>query len=152
MAVPLPGRNMVGLGNVTRVCCFCVCACQATSVVSDSVWPYGLQPARILCPWDSPGKSTGVGCHALLQGIFMTQGLNLCLLCLLDLQVSPWPVMPLSIYITCSLSSVDEHLHCFCILAIVNNATINIRVHLSFLITFCFLQINTQEWFWWSIW
>ena len=33
--------------------------------------------ARLLCPWDSPGKNTGVGCHALLQGIFLTQGLNL---------------------------------------------------------------------------
>ena len=36
---------------------------------------------------DSPGKNTGVGCHALLQGIFLTQGLNPCLLCLLLLQV-----------------------------------------------------------------
>ena len=33
----------------------------------------------ILCPWDSPGKYTGVVCHTLLQGIFPTQGLNLCL-------------------------------------------------------------------------
>ena len=38
--------------------------------------PHGLQPARLLCPWDSPGKNTGVGCHALLQGIFPTQGSN----------------------------------------------------------------------------
>ena len=45
-------------------------------VMSDSFQPYGLQPARLLCPWDSPGKNTGVGCHALLQGIFQTQGLN----------------------------------------------------------------------------
>ena len=44
--------------------------------MSDSVRPYGLYPARLLCPWDSPGKRTGVGCHALLQGIFPTQGLN----------------------------------------------------------------------------
>ena len=36
-----------------------------TSVVSDSFWPYGLQPARLLCPWSSP---TPVGCHALLPG------------------------------------------------------------------------------------
>ena len=43
---------------------------------------YGLQPVRLLCPWDSPGKNTEVGCHALLQGIFPTQGLNLYLLCL----------------------------------------------------------------------
>ena len=34
-------------------------------------------PTRLLCPWDFPGKSTGVGCHSLLQGIFPTQGLNL---------------------------------------------------------------------------
>ena len=32
----------------------------------------------LLCPWDSPGKNTEVGCHALLQGIFPTQGSNLC--------------------------------------------------------------------------
>ena len=35
-------------------------------------------PARLLCPWDSSGKSTGVGCHFLFQGIFPTQGLKLC--------------------------------------------------------------------------
>ena len=35
---------------------------------------------RQSCPWDSPGRNTGVGCHFLLQGIFPTQGLNLCLL------------------------------------------------------------------------
>ena len=45
------------------------------SVMSHSMWPHGLQPARLLCPWDSPGKNTGVGCHFLLQGIFTTQGL-----------------------------------------------------------------------------
>ena len=38
--------------------------------------PHGLEPARLLCPWDSPGKKTGVGCHFLLP----TQGLNPCLL------------------------------------------------------------------------
>ena len=36
---------------------------------------------RILCPWDSPGKNTRVGCHALLQGLFLTRALNLGLLC-----------------------------------------------------------------------
>ncbi|XP_025119872.2 dihydrodiol dehydrogenase 3 isoform X2 [Bubalus bubalis] len=35
------------------------------------------QPARLLCPWHSPDKNTGVDCHALLQGIFLTQGSNL---------------------------------------------------------------------------
>ena len=37
------------------------------SVVSDSSWPHGLQPTRLLHPWDSPGKSTGVGCHRFLH-------------------------------------------------------------------------------------
>ena len=49
---------------------------QSRSVVSDSLQPCGLLPARLLRPWDSPGKNTGVGCHSLLQGIFPTQGLN----------------------------------------------------------------------------
>ena len=39
------------------------------SVMSDSWRPHGLQPTRLLCPWDFPGKSTGVGCHCLLQGV-----------------------------------------------------------------------------------
>ena len=46
------------------------------SVVSGALRPHGRQPARPLCPWDFPAKNTGVGCHALLQGIFPTQGLN----------------------------------------------------------------------------
>ena len=46
------------------------------SVVPDSLWPHGLQPTRLLCPWDFPGKDTEVGCHFLLQGIFPTQGPN----------------------------------------------------------------------------
>ena len=50
------------------------------SVMSDSLQPHELQPARLLCPWGSPGKNTGVGSHSLLQGIFLTQGSNPCLL------------------------------------------------------------------------
>ena len=50
------------------------CSC---SVVSDSLRPHGLYPTRLPRPWDFPAKSTGVGCHFLLQGIFLTQGLNL---------------------------------------------------------------------------
>ena len=43
------------------------CCCQVTAVMSDSVRPHRRQPTRLLCPWDSPGKNTGVGCHFLLQ-------------------------------------------------------------------------------------
>ena len=45
----------------------CCCCCQVASVVSDSVRPHRWQPTRLPCPWDSPGKNTGVGCHFLLQ-------------------------------------------------------------------------------------
>ena len=45
--------------------------------MSDSVRPHRRQPTRLPCPWDSPGKNTGVGCHFLLQRIFSTQGSNL---------------------------------------------------------------------------
>ena len=42
------------------------------SVVSDSLRPHGLQPTRLLHPWDFPGKSTGVGCHCLLPRMLVT--------------------------------------------------------------------------------
>ena len=43
---------------------FCMHACLVASVVSYSLQPHGLRPARLLCPWDSPGKTTGMGCHS----------------------------------------------------------------------------------------
>ena len=52
---------------------------------------YGPQPPRILCPWDSPVRNTGVGCHVLLQGVFLTQGLNLRLLSLLHCRQVLYP-------------------------------------------------------------
>ena len=42
-------------------------------VVPDSLWSHGPLPTGLLHPWDSPGRSTGVGCRFLLQGIFLTQ-------------------------------------------------------------------------------
>ena len=58
-----------------------VCAWEFTSVVSNSLWHYEPESTTLLCPWDSPGKNTRVGCRFLLQGIWPTQGLNLGLLC-----------------------------------------------------------------------
>ena len=68
---------------------WCLVMC---SVISDSLCPHGLQPATLLCPWNFPGKNTGVGCHFLLQGIFPTQVLNHCLLHLLPWQAGSLPL------------------------------------------------------------
>ena len=65
----------------------CLCACQVTSAVSNTLQPFWLYPASLLCFWDSPGKNMRVGCHGLFQRIFMTQELNPCLLLLLHWQV-----------------------------------------------------------------
>ena len=54
-----------------RFCCLVAKPCPTPSR------PHGLQPARLLCPWDFPGRNPEVGSHFLLQGIFSTQGLNL---------------------------------------------------------------------------
>ena len=64
----------------------------ARSVVSNSLPPRGLQPTRLLCPQNFPGKNARVGYHFLLQGVFPTQGLNPCLLCLLYRQMDSLPL------------------------------------------------------------
>ena len=47
--------------HISRCCC-----CWVASVGSDSVQPHRRQPTRLPCPWDPPGKNTGVDCHFLL--------------------------------------------------------------------------------------
>ena len=68
-------------------CCSTAALCYACVLGHFScVWFFVILwsvPTRLLCPWDSPGKNTGVSCYALLQGIFPTQGPNSCLLWLL---------------------------------------------------------------------
>ena len=58
-------------------------------------YPMNSQPTRLICPGAFPVKNTGVSCCALLQWIFLTQGLNLHLLCLLHWQAGPVPLAPL---------------------------------------------------------
>ena len=66
----------------------------ACSVLGNSLRPHELQPARLLCPREFPAKNSGVGCHFLLQGIFLTQGSNLGLLHLLHWQADSLPLEP----------------------------------------------------------
>ena len=75
-------RQMCNCPPCLKLKKLCVCVL-IHSVVSNSLRPFGLQPTRLLLPWDFPGKNTGVGCHFFLQGIFPTQGSNQCLLCFL---------------------------------------------------------------------
>ena len=56
------------------------CCCLVTKTCPTLLQPHWLYPARLLCSWDFPSKNTSVGCHFLLQGIFLKQGLNLSLL------------------------------------------------------------------------
>ena len=77
------------------------------------LWPHGLQPARLLCPWDSPGKSTRVDCYFLLQKIFPTQRQNPHLLSLLHWQVGSLPLShlgsPLLFYMVLIWILHDKH-------------------------------------------
>ena len=65
-----PKEKYSGKGEVIHSCVSISC-----SVMSDSLQPRGLY-CQAPCPWDSPGKNTGVGCHFRLQGIFPTQESN----------------------------------------------------------------------------
>ena len=71
------------------LCCF-IHVCFILQYLSDSLKPYEPQPNRFYCPWDSPGKNTGVGCCVLLQGKFPSQGSNLHLLYLLHWQAGSY--------------------------------------------------------------
>ena len=85
-ALRILGRHPCPLGAVTSGHC--------SLVVSDSLQPHGLYLARLLSPWNFPGKNTGLGCHFLLQEIFPTQGSNPHLLCLLHWQMDSLPLVP----------------------------------------------------------
>ena len=76
--------------------CLCVCAQRLNHVWFLAF--HGLQPARLLCPGEFPGKNTGVGCHFLLQGNFLTQGSNPHLLHLLHWQVESLPLNHFYVY------------------------------------------------------
>ena len=73
-------------GNLVIYICVCVCVL-SLSVLSDSLRPYELHPAKLLCPWNFSGQNTRVGHHFLLQGIILIRGLNPHLFHLLHWQV-----------------------------------------------------------------
>ena len=101
-------------GHMSRIYPLC---CLGTESFPILLWPHGLWSNRLLCPWDFPGKNTGVGCHFLLQEVFPTQGSKLDLLHLLCWQAdslplrhqrSPW-ICP---YIFLNIIKDLKHLFC----------------------------------------
>ena len=80
----------LGSGSATIIDGICV----SCSVISDYLQPHRLQPTRLLCPWNSPGKNTGMSCHSLLQGFLPTQGSSQSLLGLLLWQADSLPLAP----------------------------------------------------------
>ena len=84
------GNHFFGSSNTAKFACVHMC-----SVVSNSLWPHELYPARLLCLWNFPGKNTRADCHFLLQGIFPTQESNPCLLHFLSWQAYSLPVQHL---------------------------------------------------------
>ena len=75
----------------------CMLSCFSHVQLFETLWTLACQ--TLLCPLDSPGKNTGVGCHALLLGIFATQGSSPHLLCLLHWQASAtWEAQSLGNY------------------------------------------------------
>ena len=71
-----------GAKNIQQRNDVCICVC-VLSHAGLFLIPWNCQePPGSSCQWNFPGKNTGTACHFLLQGIFLTQGSNLCLLCL----------------------------------------------------------------------
>ena len=97
----------------------------ACLVMSDSLRPYSL-----LCPWDSPGKNTGVGCHFLIQGIFLTQGANLALLCLLHWQMDSQSCPTLCDPMDCSTPGLPEFTQLMFIESMMSSNQLNLCRHL----------------------
>ena len=76
LRLKLANQCSVGDGIVVSMCTALSRFSQVRLCLSLSI---GTVATRLLCPWDSPGKNTGVGCRVLLQGIFLAEGLNTCL-------------------------------------------------------------------------
>ena len=81
--------NWCWFGTLGSDVTLCVRACL---VMSDSLWPHGLSPCRLLHLWGFPSRNTGVSCNFLLQGIFLIKGSNTSLLHLLHWKADSLPL------------------------------------------------------------
>ena len=107
----------------------CVCTHMFShSIMSESLYSRRLQPSRLLCPWYSPGKNTGVGCHSLFQDIdvyvYVYKYIQTCAYMCIDIQVSIYIYMHMYIhvYIICICLSI-------CILSTHKHTHIHVWIH-----------------------
>ena len=76
--IPCDSKKKLKFRFTTRLFCCSVCMHAKSLQSSSTLCDLWIVPARLLCPWGSPDKNAWVSCHALLQGIFLTQGSNPC--------------------------------------------------------------------------
>ena len=143
-----------------RLCCCCCCCCCYVASVSNSVWPHSWQPTRLPCPWDSPSKNTGMGCHFLLQCMKVksesevTQSRSTvsdpmdCSLPgssvhgIFQARVLEWGAIAFSVWDSRSCLNSVENVH-FCVLAGSGPCCFRLRVAASFL----WDEISVSVWF-----
>ena len=77
-AVKIPNHYELTLKTNTCSWVHACCCCSVTSVMSNSLWPYGLQPTKLLCPRDFPGKNTIEGCQGIFPTLESSAGLLHC--------------------------------------------------------------------------
>ena len=126
-----------GMGWIGRSELTYIHSCSVASVMSDSLQPCGLQSTRLLCPWSFPGRDTIVDCHFLLQGIFPTQGSNVCLL---HWQVDSLPLTHHRSHIYTSVVQLLSHVQLF-----LTPRTAIPQAFLSFTISWSLLKLMSIE-------
>ena len=129
--------------------------------MSDSVWPHRWQPTRLLCPWDSPGENTRVGCHFLLQCIKVKRASEVAQSCptlsnpmdcslpgfsvhgIFQARVLEWGAIAFSTLVFYCTNIQYLFIHCSIAghLAIMNKSAVNILVHL-FWWTWAFISLE----------
>jgi len=114
------------------------CCCSVTSVVSDSVRPQRRQPTRLRHPWDSPGKNTGVGCNFLLQCMKVKSESEVTQSCptLSDPMDCSLPGSSIYGIFQARVLEWVAIAFSFHVLAIINKAAMNFRIHVSFSVLF----------------
>ena len=114
--------NPVGLSGSTVWTRVCVYVCMLSRF--SCVWLFASQTARLLCPWDSPGKKAGLGFHAHLQGIFLISDQTACLMSsalvggFITTSTTEKPLECFALYVTIFLNTLKASLNIYSVVSI----------------------------------